>query len=108
MRPAPLARRCLDARFVDTATGPQPDRIRIARRHPVLFRLWIAATIAAWVVVFALVLRSINAIDFGPVGLPVTVAIRFAVETVLFTTLAYLAIRSLPLCFKPGLRATSR
>lgn len=86
---------------------PQPDRNRIARRHPVLFRLWIAATIAAWVIVFALVLRLINAIDFGPVGLPATVAIRFAVETVLFTALAYLAIRSLPLGLKPGLRATT-
>lgn len=62
--------------------------------------------IVVWVVVFAAVLRFINGIDFGPVGLPATVAIRFAVETVIFTVLAYLAIRSLPLGLKPGLRAT--
>lgn len=84
----------------------QPYRIRLAHRHPRLFRLWVATTIAAWAVAFAVILRFINAIDFGPVGLPATVAMRFAVETVIFTALAYLAIRSLPLGLKPGLRAT--
>lgn len=84
----------------------QPFRVRFAQRHPRLFRVWIAATIAAWAIVFAAVLRAINDIDFGPVGLAATVAIRFAVETGIFTVLAYLAIRSLPLGLKPGLRAT--
>lgn len=84
----------------------QPYRIGFAHRHPRLFRLWVATTIAAWAVAFAVILRFINAIDFGPVGLPATVAIRFAVETVIFTALAHIAIRSLPLGLKPGLRAT--
>lgn len=84
----------------------QPFRVRFAQRHPRLFRVWIAATIAAWAIVFASVLRAVNGVDFGPVGLAATVAIRFAVETGIFTVLAYLAIRSLPLGLKPGLRAT--
>ncbi|QTQ30196.1 Uncharacterized protein pbN1_02040 [Aromatoleum bremense] len=86
---------------------PLPHRLPLARQHPRLFRLWVGAMIAAWAVVFAVVLRLINTVDFGPVGLPATVATRFAVETVVFTALAYAAIRSLPLGRKPGLRATT-
>ncbi|MCC4118143.1 hypothetical protein LLG90_22575 [Aromatoleum toluclasticum] len=77
------------------------------RRHPRLFLLWVGATVVAWAIAFAVTLRLINAVDFGPVGLPATVAIRFAVEWVLFTALAYIAIRSLPLGLKPGVRATT-
>jgi len=86
---------------------PVPRDIPPAGRHPLLFRLRIAATIAAWVAVAAVVLRLINALDFGQVGLPATVAIRFAVESVVFTVLAYGAIRSLPFGLKPGLRGTT-
>jgi hypothetical protein len=86
---------------------PVPRDIPPAGRHPLLFRLRIAATIAAWVAVAAVVLRLINALDFGQVGLPATVAIRFAVESVVFTVLAYVAIRSLPFGLKPGLRGTA-
>jgi len=86
---------------------PVPSRIPAARRHPRAFRLRVGATIAAWLVLAAVALRQINALDFGPVGLPATVAIRFAVESVVFTVLTYAAIRSLPLGRKPGLRGTA-
>lgn len=82
-------------------------RLPFARRHPRLFRLWVGTMIGAWAVVFVVALRLINTVDFGPVGMPATVAIRFVVETVAFTVLAYGALRSLPLGLKPGLRATT-
>ena len=86
---------------------PVPRYISPAARHPHLFRLRIAATIAAWVMVAAGALRLINALDLGPAGLPLTVTIRFVVESVVFTVLAYGAIRSLPVGRKPGLRTTA-
>lgn len=55
---------------------------------------------------FVVILRLINALDFGHAGIPETPAIRFAVETVLFTALGYGAIRSLPFGAKPGWRGT--
>lgn len=86
---------------------PLLRRAPFARRHPRLFRVWVSALIGAWAVIFAFTLRLINALDFGPIGLPATVAMRFAVETAVFTALVYGALRSLPLGLKPGLRATT-
>lgn len=88
-----------------------PDRLPelLASRPPgrkPFFWLRVVATILVWLVLFAVILRLINAHDFGRAGLPETLAIRFAVETVLFSALAYGVIRSLPFNAKPGLRGT--
>jgi hypothetical protein len=68
--------------------------------------LRVGATVAAWLVAVVIVLRLLDAIDFGTPGLPVTVTIHFVVKTALLTALAWGAARSLPLRRKPGLRGT--
>jgi len=80
-------------------TSHQPRRERF-------FWLRVVVTGIVWLVLFAIVLRLINAHDFGRAGLPETLLMRFAVETLLFTALAYGTIRSLPFSAKPGLRGS--
>lgn len=84
---------------------PEQFKSRQPRRKP-FFWLRVVATSIVWLVLFIVILRLINAHDFGRAGLPETLAIRFAVETGLFSALAYGAIWSLPFKAKPGLRGT--
>lgn len=90
-------------------SSPDPLPEQLASRPPgrkPFFWLRVVLTSIVWLVLFAVLLRRINAHDFGRAGLPETLLMRFAVETLLFTALAYGTIRSLPFGAKPGLRGT--
>lgn len=69
-------------------------------------RLWAAAVLGAWLAALVVLLRLVDAIDFGPASLPQTVVLRFAVETLLLTALAGTAVRTPPFGARPGLRGT--
>lgn len=90
--------------------SPDPSQEEPASRQPgrkPFFWLRVVVTIIGWLVLFVIIVRLINAHDFGRAGLLETLATRFAVETVLFTAVAFGAIRSLPFGAKPGWRGTT-
>lgn len=92
-------------------SAPQPDPAPPAGPNPAGRRrarqLRVVASVIVWALLFWLALRLVNALDFGEPGMPRTLVVRFVVETLLFTVLAHVAIRSLPFGLKPGLRATA-
>lgn len=68
------------------------------------FKLRVAVTITAWAALLIIVVRLLEAHDFGRAGELETVMARFAIETVLITALAYGLIRTLPFGNRPGPR----